>query len=393
METYEAFNSVNSRLDKLERRMIGIEDALNRLLTVFGQPTIEAIDTAARIDSSADAGASANVVVSSEPTVLPLEGEYGPTSQQLEDVDSNGPFSYNPLNSSKSEIRVLALKPSTDPSASLIADLFTQSLDEEQYAPTSTWKPYAALSYTWGEAIFDGSITLNGKPFAVTASLEAALRAMRGRNGDPSLMQTSAWPHDGTTPNYWWIDQICIDQQNLDERNEQVALMRRIYKRAACVQVWLGEKADGSDVAMNLLQAIGTTPIRQPGEKEIVYPSFDPDDVKDHWWALEALFRRPWWERVWIRQEVALSSQVSFVCGSKSVGMEAIGPATAAMRYVRSLGWPATNAVDEQGSDGIPLPVSHHPESILALHEATNGGYSYEFWCSSVKVQTSGVTS
>lgn len=379
-EMQESIDAINNRLDKLEDRIGGIAEGLNRLLHLFGQPKIGADAAIVPVVSHASTADTWTEIPALDEGTQPAQTHpdvtVNPSLQEDEVIDPDAPFSYRALNAAVSEIRVLALQPSKDLSAPIDADLFTQSLDEDAYAPGSTWKSYAALSYTWGEPTFSGSIMLNGKPVAVTPSLEAALRAMRARSNDPALMQTTAWPHDGSTSSYWWIDQICINQEDVDERNGQVALMRRIYKRAAYVQVWLGEEGDDSDTAMNLMLAIGTAPMRRPGEKAIAYPSFGIEEVKKHWSGLQALFRRPWWERVWIRQEVALSSQVSFICGSKSIPMDAIGPVLAAMRYAQELGWVApSSSSDDPGA--IQLPISHHPSSLLALHRATSGGYSY----------------
>jgi hypothetical protein len=39
-----------------------------------------------------------------------------------------------------------------------------------------------------------------------------------------------------------WIDAICINQADLDERKQQVQLMRDVYSGASRVVVWLREK-------------------------------------------------------------------------------------------------------------------------------------------------------
>lgn len=105
-----------------------------------------------------------------------------------------------------------------------------------------------------------------------------------------------------------------INQSDMDERGDQVGLMRRIYKLAVSVQVWLCEEADDSSVAIDLLNTLGAPPKRAPGEKTIQYPSFTEDEIIRNWNALRALFKRPWWERVWIRQKIALKITVS--CGA-----------------------------------------------------------------------------
>jgi hypothetical protein len=377
----EATEAIGGRLDKLDCRMQRVETALNRLLELFGQPKVE--NEELQEHGSGRTNTSDSWTVVDTQTTIQAEGVLNisePESPSTKTSNDDGPFSYKALDMSKSEIRILALHPSVDPSAPVVAELSTQSLDEKAYIPGSTFKQYAALSYTWGAPVFDTYITLNGSPLAVTASLESALRAMRSRNEATTLAATSAWPHDGSAPTHWWIDQICINQADVDERNEQVALMRRIYKRAGCVQVWLGDGTEESDAAMDLIQAIGAAPVRAPGEKEQPYPKFEEVDIERHWISLQALLSRPWWERVWIRQEVALSNTVTFVCGTKSVNLGTIGPVLAAIRYAESLGYMLPSSADSEGGendDQITLPYTYHANSILSLHAATNGGYSW----------------
>jgi hypothetical protein len=41
-----------------------------------------------------------------------------------------------------------------------------------------------------------------------------------------------------------WIDAICIDQSDLQEKNQQVHMMGRIYQEASCTDIWLGDPKD-----------------------------------------------------------------------------------------------------------------------------------------------------
>ncbi|KAI4247405.1 MAG: hypothetical protein LQ352_006161 [Teloschistes flavicans] len=91
---------------------------------------------------------------------------------------------------------------------------------------------YEALSYTWGSATQDCPIqihtisdTVHTETVLVTQHLHAALLRLRQL----------------TTPRLVWIDQLCINQNNIPEKNAQVRLMADIYKRALRTVVWLGE--------------------------------------------------------------------------------------------------------------------------------------------------------
>jgi hypothetical protein len=84
---------------------------------------------------------------------------------------------------------------------------------------------YKALSYVWGDRTTLRRIVLNGVSFYITCNLEAALRRLR----HPSKIRR------------FWIDMLCIDQSNMEERTHQVNLMRYIYSEAQETFLWLGD--------------------------------------------------------------------------------------------------------------------------------------------------------
>ena len=99
-----------------------------------------------------------------------------------------------------------------------------------------------------------------------------------------------------------FIDQICVDQANEQERNHQVSIMGEVFRGAATVHVWLGQATTGSDAAMQLMRRI---PCRLADEEPLL-PSLDQDELtyldtarKALKQPLEALFTRPYWSRLW----------------------------------------------------------------------------------------------
>jgi hypothetical protein len=179
---------------------------------------------------------------------------------------------------------------------------------------------YNTLSYTWGDPEKSGSVILEGHQFPVTKNLEAALRAMRrAKSAATSLSKSVAQP-----PSYWWIDAICINQDDILERNKQVLYMTRIYNKGMGVHIWLGEEADNSSLALDLARQLGTYVQRGPGEPEIVYPDIPIEKKVQNWQALTALFQRPWWDRCWVRQEVAVPKFVFVHCGNQSCQFNAV---------------------------------------------------------------------
>jgi WD repeat-containing protein 55 len=165
---------------------------------------------------------------------------------------------------------------------------------------------YTAISYVWGTIAFVKPATCNGKPFKITVNLDLALRYLR--RTDVSVML--------------WVDQICINQKDLEERTQQVLLMGTIYERAWNTLVWLGEEADGSSDAVNTIIRIGDlrtlTDERAPELKD--FDSMDlPAPGSRQWLYLSKLLSRPWFHRVWVIQEVVLSKYVQLQYGRRTV--------------------------------------------------------------------------
>lgn len=110
-----------------------------------------------------------------------------------------------------------------------------------------------------------------------------------------------------TTDRTIWVDAICVNQDDPEERSHQVNLMKEIYARAFTVLVYLGRASmdddSSSDIAMSLLG--------QPDRLQV----FSQLDVHQAT-SLKRLFERPYFRRMWIVQEVALAKTIEFHCGS-----------------------------------------------------------------------------
>lgn len=100
-----------------------------------------------------------------------------------------------------------------------------------------------------------------------------------------------------------WVDAICIDQSRTQERNQQVPLMSHIFGLAARVLVYIGEE-DSISGSKNAMRAIA---------------DFDGDLTEDQERSINELWKRPWFSRIWVVQEVALSRCAVVVCGSQAV--------------------------------------------------------------------------
>lgn len=134
-------------------------------------------------------------------------------------------YRYAPLDSKKNEIRLLHADKGRDDQTRLYS-LHHISLDGRP--------EFVALSYCWGRQGPDRSILINGQHLNITRSLETALCNVAA---DVPL----------------WIDAVCINQDDPEEKTWQVRLMRNIYSTAAKVIIWLGPSTYAAD---NLLMGV-----------------------------------------------------------------------------------------------------------------------------------------
>ena len=161
---------------------------------------------------------------------------------------------------------------------------------------------YTALSYTWGAPIFNEKIKIGDHHINITSGLAAAMRHLRSVNQSIFL----------------WIDQICINQPDLKEKETQVPLMGMIYTRATNTLIWLGEE-DESDphLAVKTLQEVNarlqlSNAVVSPDDFERLQVA--PADDRS-WWSIRQLFRRLWFTRTWTIQEACLSRHLYIQCG------------------------------------------------------------------------------
>ncbi|KAH9909259.1 heterokaryon incompatibility protein-domain-containing protein [Xylariomycetidae sp. FL2044] len=197
---------------------------------------------------------------------------------------------YRPLNKSRREIRVLQIAPGQG-KARLICELQHLQLDASPI--------YEALSYTWGPAHLLASITVDGTPMHVTTGLRDALESLRL----PDAMRTI------------WVDSLCINQQDLKERGEQVSMMRHIYSKASQVVIWLGKDTSTTAYAVELLSEAA----QKEYPRDWLLQTLKDQSNRSRWSAVLALFSRNYFNRVWIIQEISMASRLIVRCGSSSI--------------------------------------------------------------------------
>lgn len=179
------------------------------------------------------------------------------------------PYKYQPLDSAKQQIRLLKLQRVSPEDSSPQAICCELHLVEFDAAPE-----YVALSYVWGPPSPTQLIHVDSKDFSVRQNLFDFLEIFQG--------------HDGNAC-YLWIDQICIDQSSIPERNSQVRLMSAIYKRCKYVLSWLGLSATS--------------------EAKVFLEEPNLDNAAN-------LMQNTYFTRIWIVQEVFLPDDVRFLAGT-----------------------------------------------------------------------------
>jgi hypothetical protein len=199
------------------------------------------------------------------------EKRRGTTTISKMAYDSQVDHQNKPLDKNVQQIRLLTLEPSGSWTSPINCRLTHCNLDP-------TLRRFEALSYTWEGGQNTISIFLDGQRRLVTPNLEAFLRHRREAQ-DPVIL---------------WVDAICINQEDNQEKNSQVKLMNVIYLIAERIMVWLGRAEDDSDLAMEELLSLGTG---SPYGK--IHILTGPTLT-----AIQKLLNRGWWYRMWIIQEI-----------------------------------------------------------------------------------------
>lgn len=178
---------------------------------------------------------------------------------------------YVDLDNSIQQVRVLDIYPATSFEDEIQCNLSTISLQDTQR------KQYEALSYVWGKETSEQPVWVNGHSCTVTKNLEIALRYLRFKDAPRTI----------------WVDALCINQADLEERTAQVAFIQVVYTDASRVLVWLGEATDATDEAIEFMVNNEDELSRTKGTERqaLLRPVYK---------GIHELLRRPWWSRIWV---------------------------------------------------------------------------------------------
>ena len=239
---------------------------------------------------------------------------------------------YSPLDPAENEVRLLKV-PDDNGNNDLTCSIVTVSLHA---APD-----YSAISYVWGDPVRRRVMKLDGSQVSVLATAVEALQHMHA----------AAFTEPGQ-PAYIWIDAVCIDLDNDQERSQQVTIMSEIYSNATQVLAYLGPAfAAHTDIQRSICaaaNALRKAAGSRRGLDRVL--DFDTDLPVAECLAgldnalLGQFYGSSWFTRLWILQEAALAKAAFAFYGSSSLPLsDAIVVARALVKMERHSGNFETN--------------------------------------------------
>ncbi|KAH7150532.1 heterokaryon incompatibility protein-domain-containing protein [Dactylonectria estremocensis] len=242
------------------------------------------------------------------------------------------PLFKHPQIGADSQIRFISLLPPEGPSGSEQSKEPIQCRIEVYRLPEAP--EYEALSYTWGQMDRHLPVSILGTDINGNETEEALLAT-------PQLLMALRRLRLPSTPRLLWIDQLCIDQENMEERGSQVQLMGSIYKSASRTIIYLGEdvtrlassstktlyEADSNhllDLVTGLSSTSQIADIVGPVTSLIDFrPTFFFENVKmRRLRAVYELLSRPWFQRAWVFQEASLAKRLCVQFGSAEMDFD-----------------------------------------------------------------------
>ncbi|KAF5628840.1 heterokaryon incompatibility 6 OR allele [Fusarium sp. NRRL 52700] len=198
---------------------------------------------------------------------------------------------------------------------------------------------YNALSYTWGsprdsaqltDTVTNTTILLNGLSFEVQPNLYDALVELQASCSETPI----------------WIDALCINQSNSNERSPQVSVMNQIYGKAKRVIVWLGKAFPELETGLRAVERLGAASVPETlrmirtqtwdfsSDLSAMPERYGMEPVdQEEAIGLVALYMCNWFTRIWIIQEVSLTSDVVILCKGRFTVFDYVGYTATFLHY------------------------------------------------------------
>lgn len=211
---------------------------------------------------------------------------------------------YPPLGRGTKSTRLLKLLPEQEDKI-IRCTLTSHFLDD---APA-----FIGVSYVWGYPEPSHDIIVNGATLKVRENLWHALQQLVQISGNDENCISLQKKPDTKLPEYFWIDAICVNQNDISERGDQVDLMKAIYSTAHFVIAWIGVDDGEISLLFEYLRALKHTARNERNHfLRSQKRKFSFRDAK-------SFVSRPYWSRIWIVQEFTLARELWVLCGSAAV--------------------------------------------------------------------------
>lgn len=237
------------------------------------------------------------------------------------------------------------------------------------------WKNYLTMNYE--EEMGDYTVSCNGIEKDVQPNLYTALKRLRHRDHSRNI----------------WADALCINQDDMQERSQQVKLMGDIFRNASRVLMWLGseksvkrrqkDKFSTPERAFSGVCAVVRTWLKYIHRSESktldsLIPSYTkkgfnqeahqstailPDD--ERWKDILLLYRERWFNRLWVVQEAALAREAFMIWGDCEINWEWVGLAASVMRTNWNRIQPTRQNLVHVGRDNDPESIRHLPSGVM----------------------------
>ena len=239
--------------------------------------------------------------------------------QAIVPVATQEGLQYPPLSSTRS-IRVLTFNHTEE---------LTCTFREISIDSANTNDHYAALSYSWAPELPTSIIICNDAPVEISLNLYDAIIALRGTQPAQNL----------------WVDKICINQDDTNEKSQQVGLMREIYGLSKPTIIWLGTAWEDIERTFNTIKplkaALQTVRDAQysgnygsHGSWAALKESFSlPAPGSSELQGFNTLLARGWFSRGWCFQEAILGETATVLCGESTASWVDLKDALSALSY------------------------------------------------------------
>ena len=207
-----------------------------------------------------------------------------------------------------------------------VRELFKKKLDDELvktlWAGRWIWGDFCAISYLCGDPVTSKQVIVDGIKISVTDNLFDVLESLWLGYG----------PRIALADPLLWVDALCINQNDLDERNREVRRMGSIYGQAFQVVGWLGCRGEYILDGVDFIKRVSQTKISAIRESSVTHHKEVTNYREEDWLAavlgvietsqerhvlgFADILASPYWTRLWILQEANLGQEQIIFAGS-----------------------------------------------------------------------------